>query len=65
MGRRVYIIVVYRVGMWATSLGLVIASIYTSLVLSLPLLVIGGGLVRDILLRINLSHRNRRSRGWI
>ena len=61
--QEVQTIVVCRVVLLATSMGLVVASIPTSFILSLSLFVIGGRLVREVLLCVDLSHRNRRSRG--
>ena len=61
--RGVNSIVVWRVGLFSTSLRLVVTSIHTFLIPSLPLLVIGGGLVREVLLCVDLSWRSRRSRG--
>ena len=54
-------VVIRRVGLLDTSLRLVFSSIPTSQFSSLPLLFIGGGLIRDVLLSIDLSLRNRRS----
>ena len=56
-------IIVRRVRLLATSLRLVVSSVPTSLSSSLPLLVIGGGLIGEVILSIELSLRNRRSRG--
>ena len=42
----------------SSSLGLIIALISSPLVLSMPLLVIGGRLIRKVILSINMSYRN-------
>ena len=56
-------IVVWRVGLLATSLRLVVYLVPTSLSSSLPLLVTRGGLIKEVLLSIDLSLGNRRIRG--
>ena len=43
-----YTIIVWRVGLLAASLGMIIASIFSSLVLSIPLVVMGAGLLGRI-----------------
>ena len=48
-------LIVRRFGLLATSLRLVVTPIPTSFISSLPLLVIGGGLIREVLLCVDLS----------
>ena len=55
---------IQRVRLLATSLRLVVSLIPTSFSSSLPLLVIGGRLIREVMLSIDLSLRNRRTQGW-
>ena len=56
-------VVVWRVRLLATSLRLVVSPVHTTMSSSLPLLVIGVGFIREVLLCIDLSLRSRRSRG--
>ena len=50
-------------GLLETSLSLLVSMIPTSFIPSLPLLVIGDRLVREVLLCVDLSQRSRRS--WV
>ena len=59
--RGVGFIIVWRVWLFATSSRLVFTSIPTSLSSSLPLLVIGGGLIREVMLSVGFSLRIKRS----
>ena len=54
-------IIVQSVGLLATSLRLVVTLIHTSSSSSLPLLVIRGGLIREVAMCVDLSRGSRRS----
>ena len=56
-------IIIQKVGFLATSLRLVISSIPVSLLSSLPLLVIGGRLIRKVPQNIDFSLEKNRSQG--
>ena len=60
---RLDILIVQRVGLLATSLSFVVISIPTFLIPSLPLLVIEGRLLREVMMCVELSCRSKRSRG--
>ena len=57
------IVVVWRLDLLTTSLSLIITFIPTSLIPSIPLLVIHGDLVREVLLCIEISSRSGRIQG--
>ena len=61
--KRVVVAIVRSISLLATSLLLVVTSIPTYLIRSLPLFDIRSGLVREVLLCIEMSCRSRRSRG--
>ena len=56
-------VVIRGVELLTTPLRLVVSLVPTSLSSSLPLLVIGGGLIRGVLLSVYLSLKNWRSQG--
>ena len=69
MDVRVYVhgvssIFVRGVGLLTAPFRLVVSSVPTSLSSSLPLLVIGGGLIREVVLSVELYLRNMRTCGW-